>query len=87
MILSTQSGDFAIPHSVAEQLPDVPPIPDPSAADFQQRRKDFQHWLDASPDHVIGLARLRRWHLVQEDLAAAAKAAGLPFVVTDDGLE
>ena len=50
-------------------------------------KADFRHWLDASPEHAISYERLRRWHLVQEELAAQAKAADRPFVVTDDGLE
>jgi len=31
--------------------------------------------------------RLRRWRLVQDELAAQAKAANRAFIVSDDGLE
>lgn len=87
MILTTRSGDFPIPAEVASRLPDIPPIPDPAAPNYEDARRDFSHWLDASPDHVIDYERLRRWHLVQDDLAAAAVAEGRPYVVTEDGLE
>lgn len=87
MILTTASGAFAIPPSVAEQLPQAPAIPDPAEPDFKRRRAEFERWLDASAENAVGFERLRRWHLVQEQLAAAAKAAGQPFTVTDDGLE
>ncbi len=87
MILSTSTGEYPIPPAVAQRLPTVPPLPDPEARDHRQQLSDFEHWLESSPDHTIRYERLRRWHLVQEDLAAAAKAKGKPFVVTDDGLE
>lgn len=87
MILSTSSGDFPIPAEVARLLPNVPALPDPNGPDARLQIEDFRHWLDASPEHVIDLERLRRWHLVQEELAARAKAEGRPFVVSDDGLE
>ena len=86
MILSTASGAFAIPAHVAEQLPRVPPIPDPAEPDFQRLRDEFEHWLAASADNAVAFERLRRWHLVQEELAAEAKAGGHAFIVTDDGL-
>jgi len=87
MILTTSSGNYPIPQAVAELLPDVPPIPDPTAPQFRQAKKAFTDWLDASPQHGINFERLRRWHLVQEELSAKAKAEGRPYTVTDDGLE
>ena len=87
MILSTASGDFPIPADVARQLPNVPALPDATAADARLQIEDFRHWLDASPEHAIDYERLRRWHLVQEELAAQAKAENRAFVVSDDGLE
>ena len=87
MILSTSSGDFPIPPEVARLLPDVPALPDPRASDARIRTEDFERWLDASPEHTINFERLRRWHLVQDELAAAAARSGRPYVVTDDGLE
>ncbi|KAK0358815.1 hypothetical protein LTR94_033847, partial [Friedmanniomyces endolithicus] len=74
MILSTSSGDFPIPPSVARRLPNVPALPDPAASDAKVQMNDFRHWLDASPEHAIDYERLRRWHLVQDELAAKAKA-------------
>ncbi len=87
MILSTSSGDFPIPAEVARLLPNVPPLPDPAAPNAKLQLEDFRHWLEASPEHTIDYERLRRWHLVQDELAAEAKAANRPFVVSDDGLE
>jgi len=87
MILSTASGDFAIPAAVAELLPQTPPIPDPASPEYNRLRDDLEHWLGMSVDNAVAFERLRRWHLVQDELAAAAKADGRPFVVTDDGLE
>lgn len=87
MILSTSSGDFPIPAEVASSLPRVPPVPDPTAPHYSQARRAFTEWLDAAPAHAIDFERLRRWHLVQNDLAAAATAAGRSFVVTEDGLD
>jgi len=87
MILSTSSGDFPIPAEVARRLPNVPALPDPAATDARLQIEDFRHWLDASPEHAIDYERLRRWHLVQEELAAQAKAENRAFVVSDDGLE
>lgn len=87
MILATSSGDYPIPPDVAVRLPTVPPLPDASARDHRRQLADFERWMDASPDHTIDFERLRRWHLVQDELAAAARAQGRPFVVTDDGLE
>lgn len=87
MILSTASGDFPIPADVARQLPNVPALPDTTAADARLQIEDFRHWLDASPEHAIDYERLQRWHLVQEELAALAKAENRPFVVSDDGLQ
>ncbi|WP_017505042.1 hypothetical protein [alpha proteobacterium L41A] len=87
MILSTSSGDFPIPADVARRLPNVPALPDVAAANAKVQLENFRHWLDASPDHAINYERLRRWHLVQEELAARAKAESRPFVVSDDGLE
>ncbi len=87
MILSTSSGDFPIPAEVASRLPTVPPVPDPMAPHYREARRAFTEWLDAAPEHTIDFERLRRWHLVQNDLAAAALAAGRSFVVTEDGLD
>ncbi len=87
MILSTPSGDFPIPAEVASRLPKVPPVPDPMAPQYRQARRDFTDWLDAAPQHTIDFERLRRWHLVQNQLAAAARARGQAFVVTEDGLD
>ena len=44
MILSTSSGDFPIPAEVARQLPNVPALPDASAADARLQIEDFRHW-------------------------------------------
>lgn len=87
MVLNTPSGAFPIPDSVARALPATPPLPVEAEPDFKAQLKTFEAWLDASPDHVIEFERLKRWHVIQEELAAAAKAQGLPFVVTSDGLE
>jgi hypothetical protein len=87
MILSTTSGDFPIPAEVASRLPQVPPVPDPAEPQYARRKREFTEWLDASPDHAIGFERLRRWHLVQDELARQAAAEKRPFVVTDDGLD
>ena len=87
MILSTSSGDFPIPPEVATRLPQVPPVPDPKAPQYSQAKRDSSDWLDAAPQHSIDFERLRRWHLVQNDLAAAAQAEGRSFVVTEDGLD
>lgn len=87
MILTTSHGDFPIPPAVAQRLPSLPPIPVRGAPDYSRMVEDFERWLEASPQHTVDYERLRRWHLVQEDLAAAAKATGDPFVVTADGLD
>ncbi len=87
MILSTRSGDFPIPPEVASRLPQVPPVPDPAGPQFRKQRRAFTEWLDAAPEHAIDFERLRRWHLVQDQLAAEAQAAGRDFVVTEDGLD
>jgi hypothetical protein len=87
MILTTSSGEFPIPSAVAAKLPEVPDLPDPSARDGRQQVERFRAWLDASPDHVIAYERLRRWQMVQEELAAAARKAGRRFEVTTDGLD
>ncbi|MFC5344278.1 hypothetical protein ACETK8_00235 [Brevundimonas staleyi] len=87
MILTTSSGDFPIPSDVASRLPQVPPVPDPTAPQYKQAKRAFTDWLDAAPQHAIDFERLRRWHLVQNDLAAAARAEGRAFVVTEDGLD
>ena len=87
MILTTSSGDFPIPPEVASRLPQVPPVPDPAAPKYKQAKRDFTDWLDAAPQHTIDFERLRRWHLVQDELAAAAVAEGRAFVVTEDGLD
>lgn len=87
MILSTSTGDFPIPPDVARKLPTVPNLPDAEASNAKLQIENFRHWLDASPEHAIDFERLRRWHLVQDELAARAKKDNRPFVVTDDGLE
>lgn len=87
MILSTRSGDFPIPPEVASRLPQVPPVPDPSSPRYKQLRRAFTEWLDAAPENAIDFERLRRWHLVQDQLAAEARAAGREHVVTEDGLD
>lgn len=87
MILSTSSGDFPIPADVASRLPQVPPVPDPTAPKYQEARRAFSDWLDASPQHVIDFERLRRWHLVQDQLAAEAVKKGYAFFVSEDGLD
>lgn len=87
MILTTSSGDFPIPADVASRLPQVPPVPDPTAPKYRDAKRAFSEWLDASPQHAIDFERLRRWHLVQDQLAAEAHAAGSAFVVTEDGLD
>ena len=87
MILSTSSGDFPIPPDVASRLPQVPALPDPTEANYNRRAREFNEWLESSPQHAVGFERLRRWHLVQDELARQAAAAGRPFVVTDDGLD
>lgn len=87
MILSTSSGDFPIPPDVATRLPRVPAVPDPTAPQYHKARRAFADWLDAEPRHTIDFERLRRWHLVQNQLAAAARAEGRTFVVTEDGLD
>ncbi|AQR60812.1 hypothetical protein BZG35_03445 [Brevundimonas sp. LM2] len=87
MMLSTTSGSFPIPASVASKLPQVPPIPSPGSPDYAAQAKSFNEWLDESPAHTIDFERLRRWHLVQDELAAKAVADGQDYLVTDDGLE
>ena len=87
MMLSTTSGSFPIPAQVASQLPNVPPIPSPDAPDYAAQARSFNQWLEESPTHTIDFERLRRWHLVQDELAAQAAANGQDFVVTSDGLE
>ena len=87
MILSTSSGDFPIPAEVASRLPKVPPVPDPTAPRYREAKKAFADWLDQTPGHAIDFERLRRWHLVQNQLAAEARAEGRDFFVTEDGLD
>jgi ferric-dicitrate binding protein FerR (iron transport regulator) len=72
---------------VSPVLPQVPSVPDPTEPQYQKKRREFTEWLDASPDHAIGFERLRRWHLVQDELARAAHVAGRTFEVTHDGLD
>lgn len=87
MMLSTTSGSFPIPAHVASLLPQVPPVPSPDAPDYAAQARRFTEWLDESPTHTIAFERLRRWHLVQEDLARQAVASGQAYVVSSDGLE
>lgn len=87
MMLSTTSGTFPIPSEVASRLPSVPPLPSTDAPDYKAQSKAFSEWLDASSAHLIDFERLRRWHLVQEELAAKALTSGQAFVVTGDGLD
>lgn len=87
MILTTSSGDYPIPPAVAARLPSTPPLPDPDAPDGKRQMEAFRQWLEASPDHGVAYERLRRWHVIQDERAARAKAEGQPFEVTEDGLE
>lgn len=87
MMLSTTSGTFPIPPEVAARLPWVPPVPRTDAPDYKALSKALIEWLDRSPTHIIDFERLRRWHLVQEELAAEATSKGLPYLVTADGLD
>ena len=87
MMLNTPSGDYPIPADVAALLPSTPPMPAVDAGDRDPAVIAFRDWMDASPDHAIAFERLRRWHRVQAELAAEAKRAGRPFVVSDDGLD
>jgi len=87
MILSTPSGDYPIPAEVAARLPATPPMPAMDAGERDPMVVAFREWMDASPDNAIAFERLRRWHRVQEELAAQAKREGRPFVVSDDGLD
>lgn len=87
MMLSTTSGAFPIPAQVASLLPQVPPVPSPDAPDYKAQAKTFNDWLEASPGHTIDFERLRRWHLVQDELAAQALASGRDYIVTADGLD
>ena len=87
MILNTPSGEFQIPAAVAQRLPNLPALPSESSPNYKRLLADFERWLDADPQHVIDYERLRRWHLVQNELAATAMANGQSFVVTTDGLD
>lgn len=87
MMLSTPFGDYPIPASVAARLPSTPTMPTPDAGERDPDVIAFRDWMEASPENAIAFERLRRWHRVQEDLAAEAKAQNRPFVVTEDGLD
>lgn len=87
MMLSTSIGAFPIPPEVAVRLPQVPSLPDPRAPDAGRQTEDFRRWLDASPEHLVSYERLRRWQVVQDELARQARKDGRPFVVSDDGLD
>ncbi len=87
MILSTSAGDFPIPPEVARRLPSLPPLPDADPSSDKHAQRAFTEWLESAPQHTIDFERLRRWHLVQDELAQAAKTQGRPFVVTEDGLD
>lgn len=87
MILSTPFGDYPVPAEVAARLPSTPPMPAPDASENDPALRAFREWMEASPENAIAVERLRRWHLVQADLAARARARNQPFVVSDDGLE
>lgn len=87
MMLSTRSGTFPIPPEVAARLPSVPPVPSPDAPNYKALNNALNEWLEESPTHLIDFERLRRWHLVQEELAAEAASKGLPYLVTADGLD
>lgn len=86
-MLTTTSGTFPIPAEVARLLPAVPPVPSPDAPDYKALSKAFNEWLSASSVHSVDFERLRRWHLVQEELAADAVSKGLTYQVTADGLD
>ncbi len=85
MMLKTASGDFPIPPDVARRLPSLPDVPGPDAG--ARERRAFQDWIDASSENLIAYERLRRWHLVQEDLAAQARKEGKTYTVNADGLD
>ncbi len=87
MMLVTEQGEFPIPDAVDALLPSVPDEPDPSDPDYRRLSRDFDDWLASSPHHMIDYERLKRWRLVQGDAVTAALAAGLPVVITADGLE
>lgn len=87
MILSTSHGDFPIPAEVAGRLPAVPVQTRIDATGRETLGPDFVAWLEASPENLIAYERLKRWHLVQDELAGSAARAGELFRVTDDGLD
>lgn len=86
-MLTTSIGAFPVPPEVAVRLPQVPNLPDPRAPDLGRQTEEFRSWLEASPEHLVSYERLRRWQVVQDELARAARKEGRPFVVSDDGLE
>lgn len=87
MMLSTSIGAFPVPPDVAVRLPKVPNLPDPRAPDARRQTDEFRSWLESSPEHLVSYERLRRWQVVQDELARVAKTEGRPFTVSDDGLE
>ena len=87
MMLSTSIGEFPVPPAVAVRLPKVPTLPDPNAPDARRQTEEFRVWLSSSPDHLVSYERLRRWQVVQDELARTARNEGRPFVVSDDGLD
>lgn len=86
-MLTTSIGAFPVPPEVAVRLPQVPNLPDPRSPDLGRQTEEFRGWLEASPEHLVSYERLRRWQVVQDELARAAQKEGRPFVVSDDGLE
>ena len=87
MMLSTSIGAFPVPADVAVRLPQVPNLPDPRAPDVGRQTEEFRGWLKASPEHMVSYERLRRWQVVQDELARLARKEGRAFVVSDDGLD
>jgi len=87
MMLSTSIGAFPVPADVAVRLPKVPNLPDPRAPDIRRQTEEFRDWLESSPEHMVSYERLRRWQVVQDELARLAKKEGRPFTVSDDGLD
>ena len=87
MMLSTSIGAFPVPAHVAVRLPQVPNLPDPRAPDVGRQTEEFRDWLESSPEHMVSYERLRRWQVVQDELARLARKEGRPFTVSDDGLD
>lgn len=87
MMLNTSIGAFPVPPEVAVRLPKVPSLPDPRAPDAKRQTDEFRDWLETAPHHLVDYERLRRWQMVQDELAVKARAEGREFIVSEDGLE